>query len=93
MYKHKVLEYSNQFQSIDLESSVLNYLKINQDRFYKNVSLLDAYSPLKILSRGYSIVKKDKDIIRSIEQVDIDDEVSIRIHDGTFTSKVIKKES
>ncbi len=53
------------------------------------VNLLDAYSPLKSLKRGYGIAFKDDHIIKSINDIEINDEVSFKLSDGKLISKII----
>ncbi|MDQ0362844.1 exodeoxyribonuclease VII large subunit [Breznakia pachnodae] len=55
----------------------------------RNMSLLDAYNPLHILKRGYSITSKDDGtIVRSIHDVKKDDLLHIRFDDGIIDAKV-----
>lgn len=52
---------------------------------------LNGLSPLSVFSRGYSIVKNDKDqIIKSVDQVEMDNVLSIDLIDGEVNCKVIK---
>ena len=51
---------------------------------------LDALSPLKVLSRGYSLVTKDLKTV-SANSLEIDDEISIKFFDGTVNAKVTSK--
>ncbi len=83
----------NSFNQIDLDKSISDYCHTQKNNFMKIVPLLDAYSPLKTLQRGYGIVKNENGIIRSIDQVHAQDIISIRVVDGTIDAKVIKKES
>lgn len=56
---------------------------------------LDAISPLKVLSRGYSVTTDMLDrVVSSVEQVSPDDRVKIRVSDGLITCdvKLINKE-
>lgn len=53
------------------------------------VNLLDAYSPLKSLQRGYGIAFKNQQVIKSINDVNINDEVSFKLSDGKLISKII----
>ena len=43
---------------------------------------LDAYSPLKTLSRGYSIAYKGDDILRSVNGLSQNDRLKIKLQDG-----------
>jgi exodeoxyribonuclease VII large subunit len=52
-------------------------------------SHLDAVSPLKVLSRGYSFTRNDKGkIIKSANDVHWGDEIRTRLHDGEICSVV-----
>lgn len=71
----------------------LEHYKLNAIQQRKeNASLLDAYSPLKIVSRGYHMSYIDKRLVKHIEDVQIDDEIQIHLQDGIVTSIVTKKE-
>ena len=54
----------------------------------QNAGLLDAYSPLKSLARGYAIVGKDGEAIKSTDNLHTDDTLSIRMYDGKIITKV-----
>ncbi len=56
-----------------------------------SIQTLDAYSPLKVLMRGYSITTIDNQPISSISQVQLEDEVQIRVSDGQMICKVLDK--
>lgn len=56
--------------------------------FFSLYSKLDSLSPLKVLSRGYSIVKKEGSIINYSKSLSIDDVVSIRLADGEVKAKI-----
>ena len=63
--------------------------KESQMQFAKVVSSLDALSPLKTLSRGYSIAEKDGNIVNSIKMIETDDVISLRFIDGKKDAKII----
>ena len=54
----------------------------------QNAGLLDAYSPLKSLARGYAIVEKNGEAIKSTDNLQTDDTLSIRMYDGKIITKV-----
>ena len=57
------------------------------------ISKLDAMSPLKVLTRGYSMVRNDRgEVIRSAGQVMIGEQIQIDLSDGTLSAAVISKE-
>lgn len=60
-------------------------LKIQKDKtkYYQLVSKLDALSPLKTLSRGYSVVQnKNGNVITKITDVKKDDKLKVTLTDG-----------
>ena len=60
--------------------------RINQ--FEHLIDKLDMLSPLKTMNRGYSIVKKDAFIIKSVKDMKKGDRISIQLQDGLATSTV-----
>lgn len=57
------------------------------------IELLDGYSPLKILSRGYSIAEVSGNTVHSIHQTKINDTLHLRLSDGKLICTVNKKEN
>ena len=58
----------------------------DRQRFARLTAGLDAMSPLKVLSRGYAIVKNEDHIVRKVEDVHGGDRLTIRVSDGTVTA-------
>lgn len=54
---------------------------------------LDAISPLKVLSRGYGAVLKDEKSVKSVNDVEIGDEISLIMQDGTLKALIKNKEA
>lgn len=50
--------------------------------------LLDAYSPLKVLSRGYSVVMKDGTVVTEAERLQNGDTVSVKMYKGSIHATV-----
>ena len=60
-----------------------------KQRFVHLTAKLDALSPLKVLSRGYSLVlSPDGHVVQRSEQVTIGDTVDIKLHQGSLTASV-----
>ena len=52
---------------------------------------LDAMSPLKVLSRGYTIVSTEDDInVKSVKNISVGDSLSLRFSDGIAKCTVDK---
>ena len=87
----KINEYS---QLLDkyiklLETSVKNSHNKAKIVFTEKVARLDTLSPLKTLSRGYSITQKDGKIVKSKNDLNKDDKIEIRFADGEKNAKIV----
>ena len=74
-----------------LENSIKLKQKDAEKKFIEQITKLDALSPLKTLTRGYSIIEKDNRIIKSSNNLNAGDEIQIKLIDGEKTAKVLKK--
>ena len=64
--------------------------KYNQ-RFLSAAAKLDAMSPLKVLSRGYAMAQKENaEVIHSVEQIKLEDQITVTVADGDFSAMVTK---
>ena len=72
-----------------LQNSINNKVQINKTKMVELITKLDSLSPLKTLTRGYSILEKDNKIVKSVKSLNINDEISIRLIDGNAKAKVI----
>ena len=55
---------------------------------------MSAYNVVEIMKRGlYPVYGKNGKLVKSINAVNIDDNIRIRMSDGAIHSKVIKKEA
>ncbi|MGG7619942.1 exodeoxyribonuclease VII large subunit [Bacillus coreaensis] len=54
---------------------------------------LDALSPLKIMDRGYSLVyDKENHLVKSTDQIQLNDNIKIKLVDGSITCEVLEIE-
>ncbi len=62
-------------------------------RYIAAVSKLDAMSPLKVLTRGYSMAQTEGgEVLRSISQVEIGERIRVSLSDGSLSATVMNKE-
>ena len=74
-------------------STAIKKVKIDNTHRLKNaINLLDAFSPLKILKRGYSITMYDNRAVRSINDVKSGDAIEVIVDDGKLHALVEKGE-
>lgn len=68
-------------------------ITIARQRFIAQISKLEAMSPLKVLTRGYSMAQTQRgEVVRSINQVELGERIRIRLSDGTISATVMNKE-
>jgi exodeoxyribonuclease VII large subunit len=73
-----------------LQMAMQSILKVNKNQLGTAIKQLDALSPLKVMSRGYSLVydEQEQHLIKSISEVQLGDLVKIRVNDGQFEAQV-----
>ena len=72
-----------------LENIINKVKEKNKNKYIELVSKLDTLSPLKTLTRGYSIIEKDGKIVKSISDLKTEDKIAIRLKDGEKQAKII----
>ena len=70
-----------------LENKIKNIEKDNKTKYVKLVAKLDTLSPLKTLTRGYTLTEKDNKIVKSAKELKQGDEIKIRFFDGERPAK------
>ena len=63
----------------------LNEIKNSLDRRVHKVITLN---PLETLKRGYSVVTKENEVIKSVKNIKIEDEIAIKVTDGIIKGRV-----
>ena len=87
-FKNQEQKINEKYMLIDMkvksiQNSIMLKLKETRTSFVKEVAKLDSLSPLKTLSRGYSIVtKSDGKIVNKVTDLNKNDEIKIRLSDG-----------
>ncbi len=66
-----------------LNMNILRVLENKKNIFEKNVTRLELLNPLKILSRGYSVTKKEDKMVKSKKDLKKGDNIEIIFSDGS----------
>lgn len=67
-----------------------NMLQQPREKLQLLAAKLDLMSPLKILTRGYVLIEKDGQVIRTVKNIHPEDVVDLRLSNGTATAKIIE---
>ena len=94
-YKNPTQKINEQYMVIDmkvkaLQNNMMLKLKEAKTSFVKETAKLDSLSPLKTLTRGYSIVTKQESgkVIKSVDDLNSGEKVNLRLSDGQKTATI-----
>ena len=73
----------------NMQHHMVNSYKDSKNEMIKLVSKLDTLSPLKTSTRGYSITQKEGHIVKSVNDLEKDDEIDLRFIDGNKKAKIM----
>ena len=76
-----------QQRSLKLDHQQQQILQSGRRNLQEKIRLLDAYSPLKILGRGYGLVYQDDHLLRSVHDLH-GKEIEVRMQDGRIRASV-----
>ncbi len=71
-----------------LSDSVLSSVETKSLKLSALAGKLNALSPLAVLARGYSVAQKNNEIIKSVSDINENDEIHIAFSDGGAICKV-----
>ena len=94
VFKEPLQKINEKYIMIDMkvkrmQNSITNLYNSKKAHLIKNIAKIDALSPLKTLTRGYSIVQLNGKVVKSVEQIKKDDQIDIRLTDGTAKAKIM----
>lgn len=94
VFKEPLRSVNDNYLKIDtyvkrLENIIKTKQKEEKTKYIELVSKLDALSPLKTLTRGYSITEQNNKIIKSVKELNVGDKIDIRFFDGKKQAKIL----
>jgi len=94
VYKEPFLRINDLYLRIDksvksIENIAMRKLKDSKIDATKLITKLDTLSPLKTLTRGYSLIEYNNNIISKASDLKKDMEIDIRFHDGSKHAKIL----
>ena len=67
------------------------YLTRKQNEYVLSINKLELLNPLSIMKKGYSVVKINNNVVKSVDEITIEDNIEILVSDGTLNAKVTSK--
>lgn len=71
-----------------MENAMGNIVSTNENRYLGYVSMLSALSPLKVITRGYSLSYSGESLIKSTDDIKTGDQMKTVMQDGEIISTV-----
>lgn len=92
--KNRVLENKQRTLYADkaLRDAMERLLEKKKEAFYQDIQALDLLSPLKIMQRGYTYTTKESQVLKSVAELAIADEITVHFADGQVQAQVMEKE-
>lgn len=78
-----------QYHTARLQQAITQSMAQKQQHANQTIQALDLLSPLKIMSRGYSYAIKQEQIVRSINQLSPQDQLTLHLSDGQAIVEVV----
>jgi exodeoxyribonuclease VII large subunit len=76
----------------DKLNPTMHYYMMHQRHLFESLSQkLDGLSPLKVMDKGYGLLEKNQKVITSINDVSIDDTITITLKDGILQTLIKEK--
>ena len=72
-----------------MENSINKKIHNSKNAFIEKAAILDGLSPLKTLTRGYCLAETNNKIIKKSEELETNQEITLRFSDGKKQAKII----
>ena len=94
VFKEPYQKINERYVSIDmdvkaLQNCIINKIKDSRTLSVETISKLDALSPLKTLTRGYCIAEHNDKIIKSVNDLNVDDKITLKFTDGEKLANIL----
>lgn len=80
---------------VNISEKIKNLILLKIERSFQklrsNMQVMGSLSPLNVVDRGYSIVSKNQVVVKSVDQIEINDLVNVKLAKGNFEAKVTQK--
>ncbi|KYG57952.1 exodeoxyribonuclease VII large subunit [Planococcus maritimus] len=71
-----------------LDQRIANVFNQREQQLKSAIRTLDALSPLKIMDRGYAIPFKHGEVVKSVDQLELGDQLSLSLKDGEIKTVI-----
>ncbi len=75
-----------------LDLIINSLIKTKENKLISDISLLHSLSPLNIMARGFSLAVKNEKVVKNVSEIEVGDNLKIRLQDGTLDVLVNSKD-
>lgn len=72
----------------NMQTSIIKKDKDLKVRMVELITKIDTLSPLKILTRGYAVAEANNMVVKSIKELEMNNELKVRFSDGVVNTKI-----
>ena len=73
-----------------LANNTRNFISKKTERVHLDENAIRLLDPEKVINRGYTLTMRGGEIVKSVAQLQLNDEIETRFSDGTVKSKITK---
>jgi len=85
----------NRMNILHIEQNLISRMQLilsdKKSQFVAQSSKLEALNPLSVVTRGYSVAYKGKKILKKVDDVEINENISVKLSDGFIYAEVVNK--
>jgi exodeoxyribonuclease VII large subunit len=88
--EHLLLQKRSRLDALHLKLKMAGERTLTQKRYRleRLMGVMDSLSPLRVVERGYSLVTKDGQLVKSVSQVHKGDHIELQVTDGKISAQV-----
>lgn len=75
--------------NIQIQNAFKQLISNKEKSIISKAENINALSPLNVLTRGYSLAYKDSKLIKSVNDVAVNDKINIKLYDGDLNAVVV----
>jgi len=80
-------EFNEQLQ-IRLHKGYQSLMDVKTSKFDLYRAKLETLNPLSVMDKGFAVISKDKKVLTSVKQLNVDDQIELRLKDGRAVAEI-----
>lgn len=90
--KNAITYHQKQLEQITnhLKHSTIQMMNRKKEQYLLTIRTLQALNPLSIMERGFSVTYKNNELVKSVSQLEEQDDIEIHLQDGLAHAKVLQ---